>query len=148
MANVYLAGPINGLTYEEATEWRDTASTWLSRAGIRAVSPMRGKGWFKTERLIEAKQYREHPFFTDKGIVARDRFDVSQADILLVNFIGAPKVSVGTAVEIGWANAWDIPIVVAMDDNSPYDHPFVRELAGFIVPTLSEALDIVCRIIR
>jgi len=41
---VYLAGPIKGLTYTGATDWRDEAKDALYDIGIAGYSPMRAKG--------------------------------------------------------------------------------------------------------
>ena len=38
-----------------------------------------------------------------KGIVTRDRWDVAKADVVLMNLVGATQVSIGTMVELGWA---------------------------------------------
>jgi hypothetical protein len=47
-----------------------------------------------------------------KGLTTRDRWDAMRCDVLLVNLLGATKVSIGTVLEFGWADAMDIPIVV------------------------------------
>ena len=39
----YLAGPITGFSYADVTGWREKAVKMLSRMGISAYSPMRGK---------------------------------------------------------------------------------------------------------
>lgn len=36
---VYLAGPITGLTYAEATEWRKAATEWLRQHGVTVCDP-------------------------------------------------------------------------------------------------------------
>jgi nucleoside 2-deoxyribosyltransferase len=61
-----------------------------------------------------------------------------------VNLLGAKKVSIGTCVEIGWANAHDIPIVLIMEpDGNPHDHAFVTETASFRTDNLNDAVYIV-----
>ena len=140
---VYLAGPIAHLTYDEATTWRVVADEWLRANGIHALSPMRGKAFLQTEMTIATHEYDVHPLSTDAGIVARDRADVKGSDLIIANLLGAPKVSVGTPVEYGWADAWRIPVITVMEaEDSPYDHPFIRRLSAFRVESLEEALDL------
>ena len=43
MHTVYLAGPITGLTYDGATDWRHAVAADLNSVGIKGLSPMRGK---------------------------------------------------------------------------------------------------------
>lgn len=78
--------------------------------------------------------------------VTRDRFDVRTADALLINLLGAPRVSIGTMVELGWADAYRIPVVTVMDPDdklNPHAHDFVRILSGTVVDTLDKAIDII-----
>ena len=46
MKKIYLAGPISGLTYEGAQDWRDEFSASIS-AEIACFSPLRGKEYLK-----------------------------------------------------------------------------------------------------
>ncbi len=46
-------------------------------------------------------------------------------------------------MEIAWADAARNPVVLAMESGNAHDHAMVREAAGFVVPTLDEALDVV-----
>lgn len=146
MDRVYLAGPIAGKTYEDANEWRNIAGAYLSQFDIEAYSPMRGKEFLRGER-ITIDTY-DNVVATDKGIVARDRYDVKNCDVMIVNFTDAEYCSVGTPVELGWADAWRKPIIVVMpDDTNPYYHPFTRELADYVVEDLQDALEIAVSIL-
>jgi nucleoside 2-deoxyribosyltransferase len=130
---VYCAGPISGLTYGESVDWRkQVADAFPSH--IKAVSPMRGKDFLAKEQSL-VDNY-EHPLASQKGITCRDRMDVMRCDLLLVNLLGAPKVSIGTVMEIAWADMLRKPIVLVMDKGNLHDHSMIREVSGFIVPDL------------
>ena len=64
MKTVYLAGPITGLTYDGATDWRAYAKARLAKFGIQAVSPMRAKEFLKALPSMpsgeQAKTIEEH----------------------------------------------------------------------------------------
>ncbi len=128
---VYLAGPMTGLTYSEAADWRAYATAHLS-PGIVGVSPMRG----------EPKQ---SPCFLgkNKAIMTRDRWDVQCADAVLMNLLGASRVSVGTMIEVGWADAHRVPLVVVREPTNLHVHAMLDEAAGWTVETLDEGLDII-----
>lgn len=146
MKSVYLAGPIAGLTYQSATDWRDYAKKRLAQFGIDGRSPMRDKSHLKSETVLTDQGYEQRPLSTQKGIVCRDHYDATHCDVILMNLAGAKKASIGSMVELGWASDRQIPIVTILDLNetgNPHTHAFVKELSGFIVPTLDEALDIV-----
>jgi hypothetical protein len=36
--------------------------------------------------------------------MTRDRFDATRCDVLLVNLLGAERVSIGTMMEVAWAD--------------------------------------------
>lgn len=146
--SVYLAGPIAGLTYEEATVWRTVASAFLEGFDIVAYSPLRSKEFLDDHHIIGISRY-SHVLAADAGIVARDRMDVMTCDLVLVNLLGITYCSVGTPVEYGWADAYRKPIITIMEPKgSPYDHPFIRQLTGFRVETLEEGLEIAVSILR
>jgi nucleoside 2-deoxyribosyltransferase len=145
MSKVYLAGPIAGLNYEGATEWRDIARQQLYDCGIQGVSPMRGKEYLRDVRNFDsAGNYGNFSCMSSaRGITTRDRYDATHCDVMLVNLLGANKVSIGTVMELGWADANRIPIVCVMEEGNIHDHGMINEVIGFKVETLEEALHIV-----
>jgi nucleoside 2-deoxyribosyltransferase len=143
---VYLAGPIRGLDYAGATDWRDEVRGRMPRH-IECASPMRNKEFLKSEKVLDGADCYPHPLTTKDGITVRDRFDVMRCDLMLVNFIGATSVSKGTCVEFGWADAARKPIVLAMEPGNVHEHPIIQDLAGFIVPTLQEAIELTIAIL-
>ena len=83
----YLAGPIAGCTDEEANDWRSYVK---SRVGEEnCLDPMR-------------RDYRGHENDYAAEIVAADRKDIEDSDIVLAN---CWKVSWGTAMEIFYAHS-------------------------------------------
>lgn len=145
---VYLAGPIKGLSYDGATDWRRHAAGLLHIAGIEALSPMRHKAYLAGDQDI-ADDYPLSALSSQRGITARDRFDVGRCDVVLANLLGAEQVSIGTMIELGWADGARKPIVLVMEDTgNPHDHAMVRELANFRVLTLAEGLRLVAALVR
>lgn len=150
---VYLAGGIAGLTASEMLDWRAEAKRRLSVRGIEALSPMRAKESLVSgdERVsTDFKGYEKRgAFFTSKGIMTRDRNDVLRADALLVNLLGLTKPSLGTIMELAWADILRKPAVVAIEaTGNPHDgHPMIHEAMPFRVETLDEAIDAVAVIL-
>jgi nucleoside 2-deoxyribosyltransferase len=138
---VYAAGPIRGLSYDAATQWRTMVAERLAPFGIRVFSPMRAKGFLAGAKQLGSAPH-EHPITSPKGDVTRDFFDLRRADLVLVNLAGAAKISIGTLLEIGAAHVLNKPIVLAMEPGNVHEHRIIREIAGFVVPTLDEAIDI------
>ncbi len=89
-AMVYLAGPITGLTYDTATDWREMARGFLETYNITGISPMRAKEYLGAEKRIEGS-YEDTALSSAKGITTRDRWDVSRSDVMLVNLLDADK---------------------------------------------------------
>lgn len=147
---VYLAGPITGLSYDGAVDWRRHASRTLrfgSDGRIETLSPMRHK-----EELAGRKEilhsYEDNVLSSRRGIFYRDRLDCTRSDLVLVNMIGATRVSVGTVMEIAWAHIASIPVVLAMEPGDPHHtHPMLEEACGFHVHSLDEALETTIRIL-
>jgi nucleoside 2-deoxyribosyltransferase len=141
MKKNYLAGPISGLTYEGAQDWRTYFSNKISPE-IACFSPLRGKDYLKMRGPLEGS-YAEFPLSTDRGITVRDRTDCMGADLVVFNMLGATRVSIGTMVEFGWADAARVPSVLVMEKTGNiHDYPMVREIAGFRVDNLEDAIAI------
>ena len=137
---LFLAGPLTGVSYEESVTWRKYVAGKLPPF-IKAYSAMRGKEYLSDESTLR-DSYEEHPLSSQKGISCRDRADVMRCDMLFVNFLGAKKVSIGTVLEIGWADMLRKPILVVMEKDNIHAHATLREITNFIVPTLDEGIKI------
>jgi nucleoside 2-deoxyribosyltransferase len=136
---VYLAGPIKGLSFGDATDWRGAVARWLAPE-IAAYSPMRSKDHLDTgERLGDF--YDNDILANPRAIVARDHNDCRNADLVIAYLSGAEAVSVGTMFELAWCHAYRVPLVV-VDDGSTgtHRHPFVHEAADWFVMNLEQAV--------
>lgn len=143
---VYLCGPISGLTYTQARKsWRQEAAHILDSHGIQALSPLRAQEISKSENpntVIDKLGHEDKVTWTAKGITTKDRFLLEKSDIVLVNFLEAEKVSIGSVLEFGWADAYRKPVVLCMQKDNIHSHGMINEIAGFIVPTLEEGLKV------
>lgn len=96
---VYLAGPINGCTDDEANNWRDMVKAHLGEDNC--IDPMR-------------RDYRGREDNNIADIVELDKEDIDSADVMLVN---CWQASWGTAMEIMYA--WDhtrIPVLAVLPE--------------------------------
>lgn len=138
MTQIYLAGPISGQTYEQATQWRHQFQLALPD-WIRCLSPMRGKDYLQREISV-ADKYDDHPLCTQEGIMARDYFDAMRCDLMVVNLLGAERVSIGTVMEMAWAYTTHKPLIAIMEERgNPHDHSMLRECIGFRVTDILSA---------
>ena len=151
MFKVYLAGPIASQDLAGATEWRHEAQQRLADLDIRGYSPLRSK-----EHLIPQSgrigssvvDYKDDPLTSQSGITIRDRYDVMSSDVMIANLLGATEKLVGTAVEFGWADAFNIPVIMVIEpEGSILEHPILNHIAGFRVSTVEEACLVAARIL-
>lgn len=118
---VYLCGPINGCTDDEATTWRDAfARIWPHDTLDPMVRDYRG---------IEDVSLRE--------IVVLDKKDVRNSDVILVNYI---KPSVGTAMEVFYAWTLGKPVVVWCESGASLS-PWMVYHSTITVNTIDAAVD-------
>lgn len=144
---VYLAGPINGISYRDCTSWREYVANKLP-PHIQAVSPMRAKPELRRRRRMGGRYPAHLPLATDDGITTRDRFDVFRSDAILMNLLGAKIVTIGTMVELGWADALRKPVILVMERaGNVHDHPMVRHIAGFRAHTLEQGIELIVKIV-
>lgn len=146
--SVYLAGPITGLSFDGASDWRDYAKADLARSDIHGLSPLRAKEYLRQVNGPLTGTGEEYAHLgvlsLPRGVTTRDRYDATRCDALLVNLLGADRVSIGTVMEIAWADQCRTPIVVAIEpQGNPHEHMMIAECIGFRVPTLDEALHVI-----
>jgi hypothetical protein len=152
MKTCYLAGPITGLSYGNCTDWREYAIKELGRVGITGLSPMRAKDYLQNENVV-GDSYEHTVLSSSRGIITRDRWDTTRCDIILANFLSAEQVSIGTVMELAWADLARVPSIVVMEPTLPstgtpvrpgnvHEHSMVREATGFRVETLEEGLNV------
>lgn len=146
MPSIYLSGPITGFTYEEAKSWRDEIAKALPQ--IDCFSPLRGKDYLIEKGVIKAGTTFKEVLSTDQGITGRDMLDTKRSDLLFVNVLGTTQVSIGTIMEIAWAQAMHKPIVIAIEkEGNPHDYPMIREACNWRVDNLPDAINIMKHIL-
>lgn len=142
MRTIYLAGPISGLTWNEATEWRNTITPVLKELGYNVLNPLTGKDFLEDKGVIQPNiQQHESVLAKYPVIYNMDMFRVRQSDILLVNFRGCKIVSIGTVSEINLAHEKDKLVILIMDKDNIHNHPFITE-RSIVVETMGEAITI------
>lgn len=138
---VYLAGPITGLSYGGATDWRHDVIAQLA-PDIKGLSPMRAKQYLAKEDKI-GDSYENTALSSQAGITGRDRFDCRRADLAIFNFLGADKTSIGTCIEVGWTDAYHVPgILVIEASGNVHDHAMIRQICPWRVHSLDAAVTI------
>jgi hypothetical protein len=143
---LYLVGPIRGLSYKGATDWRTRWTEALMEMGYHIASPMRGKEILKGEKRIK-ESYEDLPMSSSKGIYGRDCFDVSQCEVLVANLLHAKEASIGSVMEIQRGRDLAKYVLVVMEKGSVHDHPFVREAASLVVHSEEEAFEVLRHLI-
>lgn len=143
---VYLAGPITGLTYAGATSWRDHVAANLA-PGIFAASPLRGKDYLEGYGELR-HQYHDHPMSRGRAILVRDHFDVRVSGAVLVNLLGTTEPSLGTVMEVAWAYAYRVPVVLVIEDEGNlHDHVMIEEATMLRTPGLDDGIAFVNRLL-
>lgn len=120
---IYLCGPINGCSDDQAMTWRE----WFKgngKANWIFVDPTK-----RDYRGKEAEDYRE--------IVDMDKLDVRSVDVLVVMYT---QPSVGTAMEVFYAWTIGKPVVVIDESGKPIS-PWLRYHATAIVSNKLQAIE-------
>ncbi len=145
---IYLAGAISGCSYEEAVMWRHDVAHEFSRYGnpngipkYQCLNPMGDKDELSKEQAIRVTPL-DGLHTADQAIVMRDKFSVKSSDLVLANLSYGENPLIGTSVEIGWADAFDIPVIAVFKKGTRFDHPFTRVLC-YRVDTLDEAIKVI-----
>lgn len=136
--SIYLAGPITGLSYDTVTDWRQHVINTFPE--YDCYSPMRMAESLKDETSI-ADEYPDSFLSNQRAVLARNFNDCKNCDLVMVNLLGAKKVSIGTVMEISFAYALGTPIMLIMEkENNLHNHCMIREACPFVTDDLELAL--------
>lgn len=146
VSKIYLAGPIAGCSYTGSNGWREYITENV-KDNIVCLNPLRGKEYLSKETKLQM-QYDDKPLSSARAITTRDRFDATRCDILVVNMLDATEKSIGTTMEIAWADSKRIPILLIMEkQGNVHEHPMLTECVGWRTDSLEEAVEIINNIL-
>lgn len=134
--NIYLAGAMGGLTYEEYNNWRNYTSRTLYRVN-------KFSGYDVDLDIINPADYYnfDNPCHaSDREVMKFDLRHVKSSDLIIVNFNSS--VSQGTTAGLAVAYDHDIPIIGVNADNLSL-HPWDKAFCDRIFDDWDEALDYV-----
>jgi len=137
MQKIYLAGPIEGCSFEECTGWREEFIKLMPDT-VQCLSPMREKvAAHHSKNNVDCLV--THLMSSSKGIMVRDYYDCHRSDLIVANFIGSNRVSIGTVMELAWAWHARIPTIVIISENNLHNHCMLNECMSYRVKTLKQA---------
>jgi hypothetical protein len=137
---VYLAGRIANLSYDEAVAGRDEMIKKLNEAGIKCRTPLRGKQHLKDGSKING-QMLEKCGLSIQEIIQRDLSDLREVDALVV--LTGDDPSWGTAGEFYFCT-WiaNKPTVVVAKN---YIGGWMEYYATQLVPDFDQAVEVLKR---
>jgi nucleoside 2-deoxyribosyltransferase len=143
--SIYLAGPITGLTFGQSESWRDYVKGKLDgNYKVKCFSPLRAQEFLKDHGIITPHPYDENPMTTGDAIMTRDFWDVQRTDLTFANLLGAPRQSLGTVMELGFAYALRKPVILLMEKSgNVHDHAMVRKAGAFTTDNIDEGIELV-----
>ncbi len=126
---IFLCGPIRGVTRQESLTWRGKATEYLSEK-FEVIHALRGR--------------EEKETFTDyRAAVIRDLSDIKSSDILLVNDTLENCSMIGTSMEIFYAFQQNKPVVVF---GNAHDKDYFLDYHSHLrVNTLEEACEVLTK---
>jgi nucleoside 2-deoxyribosyltransferase len=145
--NLYLAGPISGKSYDEVSKYFTGIASYLGELGFVVSHPMTAKDALRTEIKFKAEGYG-NPESCNHAIFERDRWMVSQADIIFCNLKGSKIVSIGSVMELAWASALGKHTIVVMEKENIHRHAFVLEAADIVFENEGEALQYLEKLVK
>lgn len=152
---IYLAGPISGLTHDDARYgWRKDFEYLLTvQMGLDHIScssPMRGKEFLKDHGILSSgNDYPQHIMATSAGITTRDYNDVKMCDMMVACFLESnSRPSLGTAAEYGYCWALQKPILtIGPRDEINIRHPMLDRMTGWHADTLEDGALVVAHVL-
>lgn len=137
---IYLAHQISGSSYEAVNQYYTDTTQVLEGWGWDVLHPMVGKGQLRTETKFKAHGYDNVPMAANHAIFERDKWMVTQADVVYAHLVGMTTISIGMMMELAWASLLGKYTIVAMEPENIHQHAFVLEAADLILPSHEEVM--------
>ena len=134
---IYLAHPISGQSGDQVFAYYDKAKEDL-KGMYEILQPMAGKRYMRNDPKFRAVDYK-NSVSTNHAIKERDKWMVTQSDIVFVDFTGAERVSIGCCMELAWADLLGKHTIVVIDEI--HNHGFVKDCADIEFSSYQEAID-------
>jgi len=131
---IYLAGRIEGLSYDEAVRLRNKAKKLFAKIGIKCLDPMRGKSSLKNVLRIDGSQGSKDM----QEVITRDIDDINRSSAMVI--LTGDDPSWGTGMEASYCHFHlNKPYFVVSKNTSRYG--WLRFLAAKVKPTIEELVD-------
>lgn len=130
---VYLAGAMEGLTYEQMTGWRKEATQKLALHSIETLDPTRRVSYHdqKDTRYAAAR------------VVKHDLQDIHFSSVILADLRNStPGRKWGTVCELAHGHTKN-KIMIVITDPDQFKHPFIEFYATEIHHSLDDAIEAV-----
>lgn len=124
---IYLAGPMEHVSKEDAKGWRDIATHRLRLAEQKVLDPTRRVHDFQPKYM--------------KRIFELDLRDIQESDLILVNLDNPTIAKHGTAMEVFYASYVLRKPVIAFKADAFTIHPFFESLVTEWRSTVEKACD-------
>lgn len=149
---VYLAGPMQGCTDEEASGWRTYVMNNLKREIVQEtpsgedIRIPKASFYFLTPMRRDYRHLATHDEVLRYAaeICVLDKVDIDKADVVFVN---SPQPSYGTAMEILYAHDRGKIVVTVIADEQALS-PWVAHHSTHIAPDIDSAIDWILKNVR
>jgi len=135
---IYLAGKISGYSYEEVVNRINEQKKLLKDWDV--FSPMTGKAYLRNEIKFKAHGFYD-PVANNHAIFERDKWMVSNCDVVLVDLTTTDRVSIGCMMELAWASMLGKHTVTVLEEDNIHRHAFVLEASDIIFNNINEAME-------
>lgn len=137
---IYTAHPISGKSFDSVVGYYEDLKHRLEARGYEVLCPMTAKGYLRTEIKFKAHGYDGFPVSTNHAIVKRDRWMISQCDVVLADLLDTKIVSIGCMFELAWAQESGKHTIVVMEKDNIHRHAFVIEAADILFENIGVAM--------
>jgi len=134
--HVYLAGGIEGLTYEEATTWRNYVKSSLIPCNIDCLDPTRRTSFIENKSTFTLTNNSGRIFKSDLQ-------DIHYSSVILADLRDSMAGKKwGTVCEIAHAHTKN-KIIICIMDADQFEHPFIVQYATEIHHNINSAIEAV-----
>lgn len=146
---VYLTGPVSGAQSDAMAAWRGKVKEILPET-VQIVDPT-------ASPVDQSLAYQRPENDTDRLarlmhgrlVIDRNKHLIQSSDVILANFLGTHRASIGSIGELFWAHAFRVPIVIIREAaGNVHDHAMLNAIASVVTHSIDDACAAVTNMLR
>ena len=142
MNSIYIGGNISHQVLKDTKLLFNVQANTLKQLGYKVTHSLTtiSDSILDEDVVVNPTNHTEHHLVTDVSVFNRCLSIIDKSDIIIFNLTDDTNISIGSMFEMGYAYKQNKHIIILTENNSKYNHVFVKQCASYITDDFTEVV--------